>query len=45
MGVERWRKKETTDPFGLSFGRRHWLNCKDRMPKKKKNIFGQDYKL
>jgi hypothetical protein len=29
-------RKQKENPYGLSFWTRHWLNCKDRTPKKTK---------
>jgi hypothetical protein len=32
-GVKNGGSKLKTDPYGLSLWRRHWLHCKDRVPK------------
>ena len=37
MVVKRWRKKQKTYSYVMSFWRRHWLNTKDRMTTK--NIY------
>jgi hypothetical protein len=38
-------RKQKTEPYGLAFGRRHWLNYKDRMIKWRVFIYIADISI